>query len=381
MNCMSSGDRQRLSATVCRFIAALARLAGYMVSEQPVPFPDSGLRLDLMVSIGSRVWLVDFALTHHDLGNPTAYERVKRRKYQAAIDASARRHQTFTLVPFICDSIGGWSDSAREFYVQLAQAYGNRFNMHRSRAIALFGQSLTAFVVRECARVLLHNANPELASDAVDPVTPLIPCGPERHPAIAREPRVMGAAARSSSSTHHQTAHQHLVSVTERSNAETVAASARFAAAAAALRPPIVDDAEIIIFLAAITPAEADAEDSGVDNPFAFVPDIDDLNYVDGLNLNDNIGVVSFHSDYGLDDSIGSRSDIGVAEHHDFSSGDATATTTFTVGGEVVQQLQQQQQQQLQQQQNSTEVASAEVSGGASTAALPLPEPQPGLQQ
>ena len=182
--CMSGGDRARASANICALIGALCRYSGFQVSPQPFPFPENGLRPDLQVSMGNRIWLIDFALSHRYIGDPTGYEQSKVNHYQPSIDRAARRHQYFTLVPFIADSFGALSVSALGFIKVMSDAYARRFDVQlRIRAQQMITQCIGATVVREVARILLRNADPEEAGllDALGSF------GPRRAPVIRPE--------------------------------------------------------------------------------------------------------------------------------------------------------------------------------------------------
>ena len=60
-----------------------------------------------------------------------------------------------TLVALVIDCFGAWCAEGRAFISRLARAWGSRFNLHPSTAVAVVAARLNALAMQGVARQLL----------------------------------------------------------------------------------------------------------------------------------------------------------------------------------------------------------------------------------
>jgi hypothetical protein len=168
LSCGSGGERSRASKRLCMAVEAVARLAGRTVTSQPMPFAGSALRPDFMTVAGTRLDVVDGAITYSLRANPTSYERQKVNKYQHLVDIEVRdRHRDMRLVPLVASTDGAWGTAGLAWIKQLSADYARRHDISKTRAQQMIFTTLSTVVNRSTTTTILRGYGNSPLSDAI----------------------------------------------------------------------------------------------------------------------------------------------------------------------------------------------------------------------
>jgi len=128
---------------------------------------DAGARVDLFRQNGPDgrpvavdVSIVDIApqLTkaiNRPGGAATAHEAFKRTRYEHLADRAG-----YDLVPVVVETFGAFGESALPLLKRMAKLWGNRIDMHPSRAIPVALCRISVAMARSVARLALAHATP-----------------------------------------------------------------------------------------------------------------------------------------------------------------------------------------------------------------------------
>ena len=164
--CMKCGARSRAHNALRNCLSGLCRDALVTPDEECHPFPaQAGLRLDLMLPMSGKAWLIDVAITHpfrpgnyaaalrSPGGAATAYQSVKVAKYGKYVKEDIHK-----LAPFVLDTFGALGESALEVARRIVPLYQRRLGLSSSVASRIVFGRLTSCVVKWMARIASQTA-------------------------------------------------------------------------------------------------------------------------------------------------------------------------------------------------------------------------------
>ena len=166
LSCMMGGNRHRLHNELRDEIYRIAGSALLAPQREPAVFIHG--RPDGLMHFGSRA-TGDAVTVCFDVSvvSPLALSRVRAAAASpggAAEAVGREKHASYdeeaavagsTLVALVIDCFGAWCAEGRAFISRLARAWGSRFNLHPSTAVAVVAARLNALAMQGVARQLL----------------------------------------------------------------------------------------------------------------------------------------------------------------------------------------------------------------------------------